>query len=479
MKKISCLLLAFLTLGVMNSCQEDDSNHVPDDVRIQNFVWKGLTLYYLWQPDVPDLADDRFANQDQLNTYLREWPVPEDLFEHLLVDRSIDRFSVIYDDYRVLEGVLSGTTENNGMDFGLRYKPGSSTEIFGWVRYILPGSDASTQGIQRGDFFTSVNGTQLTATNYQQLLAADTYTLGMADYNGGAITANGQSVTLTKSVLTENPVYATQTFDYPGHKIGYLMYNGFYPGFDNQLNAAFGQLQSAGVTDLVLDLRYNSGGSVQSSTYLASMITGQFTGQLFAKEQWNPKLMDYFESESPDDIINNFTNSIEGGGAINSLNLNRIYILTTSSTASASELIINGLAPYIEVIQIGDDTTGKNVGSVTLYDSENFGRDGADSSHFYAMQPLVLKIVNRDNFGDYTNGLAPDIAQQEDLSNLGVLGNPSEPMLATAISSITGTGRRFIQEPEFNFRKFKDSKSMDGLRDQMYSKKLPDLKRKF
>ncbi|NMH28142.1 S41 family peptidase [Flavobacterium silvaticum] len=479
MKKSIYFLLGLLVLGGIQACQEDDSYHVPDDIKVQNFVWKGLNLYYLWQTDEPDLADDRFANQDELNTFLRQYPVPENLFEHLLVDRSIDRFSVIFSDYRELEGILSGTTENNGVDFSLRYKPGSTTEIFGWVRYILPNSNASTQDIQRGDLFTTVNGTQLTVDNYQQLLANTSYTLGLADYDGGNITANGQSVSLTKGVLSENPVYIHQTYDYPGHKIGYLMYNGFYPDYDNQLNAAFAGFQSAGISDLVLDLRYNSGGSVQTATYLASMITGQFTDQVFAKEQWNAKLMDYFNQNGSEDIINRFTTSIDNGPAINSLNLSKIYIITSGSTASASELIINGLAPYINVVQIGDDTVGKNVGSVTLYDSENFQKEGADPSHYYAMQPIVLKIVNKDGFGDYTNGLDPDIDQVEDISNLGILGDTLEPLLSTAINTITVSGRRAVVEPEIIFRKFSDSKSMDGLRDQMYSNKIPPMHRKF
>lgn len=466
---LTLIAATFLVLG----CQTDDTNEVPHEIRIQDFVWKGLNLYYLWQADEPDLADERFANQDELNAFLRGYEDPSALFEHLLVPRTTDRFSVIYSDYRILEGVLSGTTKNNGVDFGLRYKPGSTTEVFGWVRYVLPNSDASGEDIHRGDLFYAVNGTSLTVDNYQQLLASDSYTLNLADYDSGNITPNGRSVSLTKAVYSENPVYKVATINQSGHKIGYLMYNGFYPDYDNQLNAAFGQLASENVTDLVLDLRYNSGGSVQTATYLASMITGQFTGQLFAKEQWNSKLEAYFADNNPGQLENKFTSSFSGGG-INSLNLSTVYILTTTSTASASELIINGLAPYINVVQIGDDTTGKNVGSVTLYDSENFQKSGADPSHYYAMQPLVLKIVNRDGFGDYTNGLAPDIEYIENLGNLGVLGDASEPMLNIAISNITGSGRR--QHPDgIRFVPFKDSKSMDGLRDMMYSTNFPGI----
>jgi carboxyl-terminal processing protease len=256
--------------------------------------------------------------------------------------------------------------------------------------------------------FYAINGTPLTVSNYQSLLAADTYTVNLADYDNGNITPNGQSVTLTKTAYSENPVLVNSVINSGSHTIGYLMYNGFYPGYETQLNNAFGELASQNITDLVLDLRYNSGGSIATATRLASMITGQFTGQLFAKEEWNPKAQEYFESQNPDALRDNFTNVLGNNAAINSLNLSTVYVLTTKSTASASELVINGLAPYINVVQIGDFTTGKNVGSITLYDSPDFSINGRSTKHRWAMQPIVLRIVNKAGFGDYLSGLEPD-----------------------------------------------------------------------
>jgi C-terminal processing protease CtpA/Prc len=433
-----------------------------------------MNLYYLWQEDVPDLSDSRFDNQQDLNGFLSDYSNPIDLFQHLRTDPTVDRFSAIFSDYTVLEGVLTGTAKNNGVDFALRYKQGSATDLFGYVRYILPGSDAATKDIARGDIFYAVNGTPLTVDNYQSLLSPDSYTLNMADYDNGNITPNGQSVTLTKTPYAENPIYKTAVIETAGHTVGYLMYNGFYAAYDGQLNAAFGQFAAAGVTDFVLDLRYNSGGSVQTATYLASMITGQFNGQVFASERWNDKAQAYYESQNPAALVNKFTNTLSDGAAINHLNLGRVFILTSRSTASASELVINGLAPYLGVVQIGDNTTGKNVGSVTLYDSENFGPEGRNPTHRYAMQPIVLKVVNSEGFGEYQqNGLAPDYELQEDLANMGVIGDPSEPMLATAVSQITGTGRRY-RSPERGSRHFADLKSLNGLQNQMYIDKLPD-----
>ena len=468
-------LLLFIATFALQSCQDNDDIPPTSSLEIQDFIWKGMNLYYLWQEDVPDLSDDRFANQTALNTFLSGYPVPENLFNALRVDKSIDRFSWIVDDYLELEGSLQGTTKNNGVDFGLSYKPGSTTEIFGYVRYIIPTSDASTKNIKRGDLFTAVNGTQLTLSNYQSLLfgSNENYTLNMADFNGTTIVGNDKSVSLTKTVLTENPILVNKVITSGAHKIGYLMYNGFYANFDTQLNDAFGQLKTQGITELVLDLRYNGGGSVQTATRLASMITGQFTGKVFAKQQWNKKINDYFEAENPDALYNYFTDKI-GSTAINSLNLTKVYILTSASSASASELVINGLEPHINVIQIGDVTVGKNVGSVTLYDSATFGSENRNPKHKYAMQPIVLKIVNSVGFGDYFNGLQPDYLLKETISTYGVLGAPSEPLLSTAIGKITGTTRMLKQNTGINFEFFKDSKSIKGIQNQMYIEKAPE-----
>lgn len=468
-------LLLFIATFTLQSCQDNDDIAPPASLEIQDFIWKGMNQYYLWQADVPNLADDRFADQTALNSFLREYPVPEELFDALRVSSSIDKFSWIVSDYLELEGSLQGTTKNNGIDFGLSYKPGSTTEIFGYVRYIIANSDASTKNIKRGDFFTAVNGTQLTVSNYQSLLygSNENYTLNLADFNGNTIVGNGKSVSLTKTVLTENPILVNKVITSGTHKIGYLMYNGFYANFDTQLNDTFASLKSQGVTDLVLDLRYNGGGSVQTATRLASMITGQFTGKVFAKQQWNKKINDYFEAENPDALYNYFTDKI-GSTTINSLNLTKVYILTSASSASASELVINGLEPHINVIQIGDVTVGKNVGSVTLYDSPSFGAENRNPNHRYAMQPIVLKIVNSLGFGDYFDGLKPDFLQKETLSTLGVLGDTAEPLLSTAIGKITGTSRMSKQIPGKEFEFFTDAKSIKGIQNQMYIEKAPE-----
>jgi C-terminal processing protease CtpA/Prc len=345
------------------------------------------------------------------------------------------------------------------------------------VRYILPNTPAASSGLERGDIISRIDGQQLTDTNFSTLFAPDSFTVGLATLEGSTITDTDETVTLTQIAdYNSNPVYIAKTLDVEGQKVGYLMYNSFTADYDPQLNAAFGQFQADGVTDLILDLRYNGGGSVRTATDLASMITGQFPGELFMKEQWNAEYQSYFESteELKKRLLNNFNTSIKSGEAINSLNLNRVYVITTSRSASASELVINGLNPYIEVVQVGETTTGKFQASVTLYDSPNFGRANANSSHTYAIQPLVLKSVNSAGVSDYVDGLAPDIEIAENIRNLGVLGNVEEPMLKVAINAVIGN--RISIDNDFEKYKFVGESSMKDLNYQrMYIDKIPAL----
>ena len=259
--------ILFACVFFLQGCQKDQDDIIQpslDNLEVQNFIWKGLNQYYLWQSDVPNLADNRFANQAALDVFLTNYKVPEDLFDALRVSPTIDRFSWMVDDYVTLEQSLQGTSKNSGVEFRLsRYSDGSN-EIFGYVYYIIPDSDAAKKEIKRGDVFTAVNGIPLTVSNYESLLfgSDDTFTLNMANITNNNIIPNNKSVSLTKTVLSENPILVNKVISTGGKKIGYLMYNGFYSDFDSQLNTAFGEFKSQGITDLFLDLRYNGGGSV-------------------------------------------------------------------------------------------------------------------------------------------------------------------------------------------------------------------------
>lgn len=267
---------------------------------------------------------------------------------------------------------------------------------------------------------------------------------------------------LNKTQYTENPIFKTEIINSGGENIGYLMYNGFTAGSENELNEVFGEFKANNIQHLVLDLRYNPGGSVRTTTFLASMITGQHTGEVFEKLVYNNDL------QSNNNNFN-FTNRLANGNTINSLGLTKLYVLATGRSASASEGLINSLKPYMnEIIQIGSNTVGKTQASITLYDSPNFRRDGVNPNHTYAMQPLVANGVNINNVTVPSTGLPPSIGFEynETPIDFGVLGNEEEPMLAIAIADIKNTSvkiKEIKSKTKQTFKLVLDSNALNPL----------------
>jgi len=474
--KIIAILLLFSLFAV--NCKKNEKEPIALTVEINDFVWKGMNTYYLWQDSIPTLADDRFTSQEQLYGFLEDYDDPADFFETLKYrpeDR--DKWSWIVDDYVALEEYFSGVRETTGAKLKMYLVAENSAEVYGVVRYIVPETDAASKPIERGAVFKSVNGVNLNTSNYKGLLYdSDSFTLNLGTYFYNAstetveITPLGVEVTLTKGVYNENPVYSQSIFEVDGLKIGYLMYNSFTANYDADLNDAFQVFKTEGINDLILDLRYNGGGSVQTAIYLSSMITGQFTGELFTKEEWNPKWQEWLETNHPDWLINNFTNNMADGTVLNTLGLNRVIILTTGDSASASELVINALKPYIDVVTIGKTTHGKYVASVTLYDSPNFSKEEVNTAHNWAMQPIVLKEIN--SIGEYApNGFSPTIGINENLGNMGVLGTSSEPITARAIQYII-TGTKNAPPPSENYKLTPIQSISNPLENEMYIKRI-------
>jgi C-terminal processing protease CtpA/Prc len=477
MKIYKIVLLTLLMSGFISSCSKDEDDIEPKTIvepgnlTVENFMYRGMNEYYLYKADVPELADNFFASQAEKNNFLDNYPTPEKLFYDGLRAPQ-DRFSFVVDNYIELENALSGISTTTGLSYGLVRLCEGCSEIFGYVRYVLPNTSAASQGLKRGDIFNRIDGQQMTDTNFGTLLAPQTFTIGLATLEGSTLTNLDVTKTLTKQEYNKNPVLVSKVLEVDGKKIAYLMYDSFTADYDVQLNNAFGEFKAAGVTDLILDLRYNGGGSVRTATDLASMITGQFAGKLFMKEVWNEKYQNHFLANSPDRLINNFNTTLKTGEVINSLNLSRVYILTTLRSASASELVINGLNPYIDVIQIGETTTGKFQASVTLYDSPNFGRTNARTTHTYAIQPLVLKSVNSAGVSDYVNGLVPDYELRENFRDLGTLGDINEPLVRLALDVIKGNRISIQQGPEI-FKPIGESSMFELDYQRMYIDKIP------
>ena len=454
---------------LFTSCFEDNDDNVALASEINDFVWKGMNAAYLYKQEIPDLDNDRFNDSEEYASYLNDYTSPENLFESLIYERdNIDKFSLIVDNYIELEQYLSGVSLSNGLNYGLVYLPNSNNEIFGYVRYVNNGSAADLSNINRGDIFRSIDNIPLSIDNYSDLLSQEIYTVNFANYfnndtediSDDIIELNAINIELQKVPLIKNPVHHYSTLDYSGGKIGYLMYNQFVSNYDDYLKTIFSEFKSNSVDELILDLRYNPGGSINSAIVLASLITGQFENEIFNTEQWNNDIQNYWINNNPEYLINRFTTFQS------SLSLSRVYILTTRSSASASELIINCLKPYINVVQIGTPTYGKYQASVTLYDSENFSNQNVNRSHNYALQPLVLKTLNVNGVTDYYNGINPDYEYEERAFDMGQVGDLNEPMLNFTLDIIESRISLDLKPELFEY--IDDNLKFDFLEREMY-----------
>lgn len=462
---------------VLAGCKEEEEPPVviPEANEVNKFIYNGLHDYYLWNGQIDALNSTVYASsKDSLNKYLNTYDDPEELFTSLLYRYGeIDKWSFLVDDSKTIDDWIAGISETMGYDFML-YRFGSANDLFGVVRYVLKGSPADKAGIKRGDIFTKINETQLTIANYQQLLFTNkTYIIGMATITGNVISPSGVRYTMTAVEIQENPVYKDTIFTANNQKVGYLVYNGFTSDFDLQLNDVIKKFKDAKIDQMVLDLRYNGGGSVQSSIYLASMLYGTDPSKVFAKSRYNSLLQEYLTQQYGANSLNDyFTNTIEKtektpATPINTLNLQKIYILVSENTASASELLVNGLRPYMNVKVIGTNTNGKYTGSTTIKDWDENGN--VNPNHKYAMQPIIVKYANSAGVSDYVDGLVPDVVAEENIAKLLPFGDPNESLLKIALDDMKGVNViGGLKSAQIGLQKVAGSQDFDRFGTEMY-----------
>ncbi|WP_226063669.1 S41 family peptidase [Kaistella polysaccharea] len=454
-------ILVFAAAAVVSSCSRDDApapgpkpEPVVTPVRANDFVWKGLNSWYYWQKNVPTLGDNYFKTPSEYASFVNA-KKPDDLFYSLLYDYpNKDRFSWIVPDYKELIAQFNGVSKSSGMDISLYLKNSGNVDVVAIINYIVPNSPAAAAGLKRGDVISAVNGAPMTVNNYTALFS-DQFSVTVAQSvsatSAGIVTSGvAKTATVNAVVLEENPVAYYETKKIGGKNIGYLVYNGFQSNYNDELNAAFGKMKQDNVTDLILDLRYNGGGSVETAVALGQMVTGQFTGSPYVILDFNEKHKQYSETDNLATTVNTYSYTSTGTQNtgpvnINSLNLNRVYVLTSSGSASASELTIQGLKAYINVTTIGAETYGKFVGSITLYDSPTsdfLDVNSRNMTHTWAMQPITFSYYNgKRQENPISGGIAPNyaFAPADYFGKLKEFGDASgDVALAKALELITG-----------------------------------------
>ncbi len=488
--KNKVLILSILSLFWIMSCRDDEPTSTTITTEadaINDFVWKAMNLWYYWQAENPNLADNLPADNARYTTLING-RTPNDLFYKSLLYQygNVDLYSWIENNNQVVAASGRKASEFEaitGLDLTLL--PGSGDNYIAFVNYVVPNSSAASAGVKRGDVITKVNGSYINAYNYSALFDDSSFTITRAEaitvikedklYKITSITDKSENLFITKTSVEENPIAFYKVFEQNGKKIGYLVYNAFKIEYNDELNAQFAKMKADGITDLILDLRYNSGGSLTSALGLAQMINGNYTGQNYLYMEYNKKNTKY----SGYDVLSNklgIYNLVSGHPTytrtedVNSLSLPKIYALVSVSSASASELTVICLSKLINVETIGYATSGKFVGSHTLYDSPNneyISYENRNKAHNWQLQPITFKYFNKDRDAhpivQYADGstkeaILPSLQNRvhpfEWINNVKEFGETTDPELKMALARITGqaTGRArattFIDTPQ-------------------------------
>lgn len=350
-----------------------------------------MQSWYYWNQYLPTNIDP--ANYSSTGAFL-----------NALLYKPLDRYSFITT--QAADQAFYGAGQYVGIGISEQIVNGSQLQLTD----VYPGSPAATAGFTRGGYITSINGTPVATliANNQLGSAMNTGTVGAQVTLGYQSPAGAtQTVTLTATVVTQPNVSLVQSFNDGGRKVGYFFFQNFITPSTDELQQAFAQLQADGDNELIIDERYNTGGLLSVAQFLGSLIVGNGdAGQVFATLNYNSNHSNQNQTFAFENVSN-------------ALNLNRVVIITTGSTASASELLINALKPYIDVVTVGADTYGKPVGE----NGFNFCS--------YVLYPMTFNMLNAAGAGNYFSGIAPTCPAVDDLGH--ALGDPDEASLAEAL----------------------------------------------
>lgn len=379
---------------------------------------------YLWYRDIPKLnADDARYNVTTNGALNGVRSVANYFYDSLTTLKTasgtaVDKFSFLID-----TASWNGFVGSTDLGYGWMVKSSSATgSRVITVSYVYPGTPAKSSGIQRGDQIISIDGALATDTSAQ---ASALFAEGLSPTRAASHTfvLSRAGVTLTQTLLAS--AVNLQQAEYKvlptsGGKLGYLLFNSHVPGAENILVQAMTDFKQQGITDLVVDMRYNSGGYLAIANALAYSVAGsaRAQGQTFEMARFSDK-------RSAENYAMKFSNMGLGNQVYPLLNLAKIYVLVTGSTCSASESFINGLRGVnVQVELIGTTTCGKPYG---FYPQDNCGLTYAG---------MELEGVNAKGEGGFSDGMAPQCAANDDLSH--PLGDPTEGMLSVALKRMQG-----------------------------------------
>ncbi len=426
-QQVDIRLRAFLTMVLFLlagltfvACDKGDEPEPDNGDKALNGEFLNLMKdWYFWYDQIPDI--------DPMN-----YPTPVEVLEAIRY-RPLDRWSYIttwkeFESY-YLESKMIGYGFGSGFDASGKLR----------VLFVYRTTKMYEEGVRRSWIIEAVNGTQITAgMNINQMLGDNE--VGVSNsFRFRKPDGTTVDLTVAKEELVMNTVLHYEVKEVNGSKVGYLVLQGFTTPTMKELEEVFDLFVQAGIEELILDLRYNGGGQTNVANFLSSMIGGnQVDGQIFTRYMFNDKQPQANRADTFQLVTRK-------------LNLDRLLTIGTRNTASASEMVINGLRPYMPVVIFGTATYGKPMG-MTVY------KDDGDR---YAFVPVTFKTANADGQGDFFDGIPVDAPAPDGIDRM--FGDPLEESLKAALYYIeTGS---FLDAPVAKVEFVQPRDRMRGLRE--------------
>lgn len=381
---------------------------------------------YLWYKQIPaDFNTRTYADPNEIMKAIRPYSKNETGFENEAVDRW--SFGIKKTEWDNISSGIAG-------DFGIGVTYRTREDLR--VTYVEKASSAGKQGVHRGWRIVKINDNSDVSYSNVNYVSESIFNSNSTKFTFQKPDGATVDYTLNAASYLESPIFLDTTYNVSGKKIGYLVYNSFLGDTTktyNEFNRIFNRFTSEGINDLVVDLRYNGGGYVTVQEKLANyLVPSAATGGVMMKQQFNDKYTEY--------------NTTDYFKKLGGLNLSRIFFITGSGTASASELLINNLKPYMNVKTVGDTSYGKPVGYFNI-----------PVGDWYVF-PVSFKTVNKSGQGNYYKGFIPDGPSADGVDR--DWGDLTETALSTAVNYIVGGTFRRATAAEAQDAKVKGANSV-------------------
>lgn len=392
--RISFHILAAVALTVTGCTVSDSGGGVPQvgtsactNEAQKQYVLDAMRDVYFWYDVLPADVD------------LSQHASPEALLDYLISFQPLDAYSYITS--AVADAQFFGAGQYQGFGFSTRFEAADDLRF----TQVFASSPASQAGFMRGQRILELDGRTIAEIEANEGVTA-VFDRSPLEFRIRALDGSEFLATVSHDVVTIDPLPQWRIIDLNGVPVGYVDFRSFISTADPVFGTIFSEFAQAGVTDVIIDMRYNGGGLVNTAELLGDYLGGLAQGLIFSRTLFNDKNSafnetEFFELRS------------------NSLNLSRLVIIATAGTASASELLINSMEPYAEVTIVGDTTFGKPVGQVGILFCDK------------VLRATAFETVNGLGEGGYFGGLPVDCPAADDL--MQPVGTDTDPDLTTAL----------------------------------------------